>query len=149
MKKLFLATALILCNSVPVMSATVIRESEVLIPVAYTVNGCDGIPVNVSGHFRQRFQVVSDGNGERYIFTFNAQGLKGTDILGRSYTGSNIAYDTLQFVGNAYVQTITNTVMLIGNGSAPNLKYIANFHITATNNGFGLAYVDNYQSVCR
>ncbi|QIR41870.1 hypothetical protein HCG51_34910 (plasmid) [Tolypothrix sp. PCC 7910] len=148
MKKLLLAGALILCNSFPVMSANVIREQDLLIPVTFTVDGCDGIPINFSGHFRQTIQIVQNENVWQYSFSFNAQGLKGTDILGRSYVGSNTAPDTLKFLGGNYVQTATNTFLIIGKGGAPDLTLTSNFHLISPEVGGG-SYVDNYRVVCR
>jgi hypothetical protein len=120
------------------------------LPFAFNVRGC-GERVRVTGtfHVLLLFNVAASGN-ETDHFHINASGTGTGLISGESFQFNDPINLMQQFRDNVrHIESQIETLTLIGQGDAPNMKVRGRFQITVNANGDTTVEFDETETICQ
>ena len=126
-----------------------VSVNETDLPFAFDVGGC-GEVVHVEGTFHVVIaSTASQGGGTTDRFHINAKGT-GTGLTsGATYQWNDAINQTvLSREGALKVGSATQTTTMIGQGAAPDLKFVGRFHVTVNANGDVTVVIDRADVIC-
>ncbi len=133
--------------TMPALASTIYN---ITYPVSLTVvNACNGEVVTFSGFEHDTFQFTSDGSGGIHVLhTTNFENLTGTGSYGNTYQIQGTFHDQSS-VRVAYEETVTLTILVVSQGSAPNFTLREDVHITINPDGTLTEFHDHFSTTCQ
>jgi hypothetical protein len=144
------------CESSPTAPARTVAKPSLAVtdnerlPFSFNVRGC-GERVRVTGtfHILSTFTLTENGN-ETDRLHINASGTGTGLTTGASYKFSDPINLMAQFRdGVRHVESQTETLTLIGQGSVPNTKVVGRFQFVANANGETTVEIDQTDTICQ
>ena len=134
-------------SGAPILTAA----TQQRLPTTFTVTGCDGQTVTVTGEIHLVTESHADAQGQtHFLFSTNFNGLAGTDASGNTFSGNGSGKLSVKSSGQSS-QTFTqaNNLHLIDQGSGDNQVIHFLSHFTVTPAGETTATFTNFSSECR
>jgi hypothetical protein len=126
-----------------------VEVNETQLPFAFNVQGCGEI-VHVEGEFHVVIGATGSKSGNATLrFHINAKGTATGLTSGATYQWNDAINETDGFRDGLLTHVnFSETTTLIGQGGAPNLKFIGRFHVTMNANGDATVIIDRAEIIC-